>query len=37
VVPKNIAELVGNPGGMRVMMTMTKLEIAALEAAAKES
>jgi len=37
VVPKNIGELVGNPGGMRAMMTMQKLDIAALEAAAKES
>ena len=37
VVPENIAKLVGNPGGMRAMMTMTKLDIAALEAAAKES
>ena len=36
VVPKNIAELVGNPGGIRAMMKMTKLDIAALEAAAKE-
>lgn len=37
VVPENIAELVSNPGGIRAMMTMTKLEIAALEAGAKDS
>ena len=37
VVPENIAKLVGTPGGIRAMMTMTKLDIAALEAAAKES
>lgn len=34
VVPKNIMELVNNPGGMRVMMTMKKLDIAALKSAA---
>jgi predicted 3-demethylubiquinone-9 3-methyltransferase (glyoxalase superfamily) len=33
VVPENIMTLVGNPGGMRAMMTMKKLDIAALEAA----
>ena len=37
IVPKNIAELVSHPGAMRAMMTMKKLDIAALEAAAKES
>ena len=37
VVPENIAKLVGTPGGIRAMMTMKKLDIAALEAAAKES
>ena len=37
VVPENIAKLVSNPGGMRAMMTMTKLDIGALESAAKES
>jgi predicted 3-demethylubiquinone-9 3-methyltransferase (glyoxalase superfamily) len=37
VIPENIGKLVGTPGGMRAMMTMTKLDIAALEAAAKES
>jgi predicted 3-demethylubiquinone-9 3-methyltransferase (glyoxalase superfamily) len=37
VVPENIAELVSTPGGIRSMMTMVKLDIAALEAAAKES
>ncbi|HZQ42534.1 MAG TPA: VOC family protein [Acidobacteriaceae bacterium] len=36
VVPKNIMELVNNPGGMRVMMTMKKLDIAVLQAAAKQ-
>jgi len=36
VVPENITTLVGNPGGMRAMMTMKKLDIAALQAAAKE-
>jgi len=36
VVPENIMKLVGNPGGMRAMMTMKKLDIAALQAAAKE-
>jgi predicted 3-demethylubiquinone-9 3-methyltransferase (glyoxalase superfamily) len=33
----NIVELVSHPGAMRAMMTMKKLDIAALEAAAKES
>jgi predicted 3-demethylubiquinone-9 3-methyltransferase (glyoxalase superfamily) len=33
IVPENIMTLVGNPGGMRAMMTMKKLDIAALEAA----
>jgi predicted 3-demethylubiquinone-9 3-methyltransferase (glyoxalase superfamily) len=37
VVPENIAELVGTPGGIRAMMKMTKLDIAGLEAGAKES
>ena len=36
VVPENITTLVGNPGGMRAMMTMKKLDIAALETAGKE-
>lgn len=36
VVPEKIGELVRHPGAMRVMMTMKKLDIAALEAAAKE-
>ena len=35
VVPANIAELVGNRKGMEAMMTMKKLDIAALEQAAK--
>ena len=37
VVPANIEKLVGTPGGMRAMMKMTKLDIAELEAGAKES
>jgi predicted 3-demethylubiquinone-9 3-methyltransferase (glyoxalase superfamily) len=37
VVPENIATLVGTPGGIRAMMAMQKLDIAALEAAAKAS
>jgi hypothetical protein len=37
VVPENIGKLVSTPGGIRAMMAMTKLDIAALEAAAKES
>jgi predicted 3-demethylubiquinone-9 3-methyltransferase (glyoxalase superfamily) len=35
IAPVNIMELVSRPGGMRAMMTMKKLDIAALEAAAK--
>src|ERR1700761_5265146 len=37
IVPENIMELVGNAGGMRAMMAMKKLDINALEAAAKEA
>jgi predicted 3-demethylubiquinone-9 3-methyltransferase (glyoxalase superfamily) len=37
ITPVNIVELVSHPGAMRAMMTMKKLDIAALEAAAKES
>jgi predicted 3-demethylubiquinone-9 3-methyltransferase (glyoxalase superfamily) len=37
VVPDNIGELLRDPAAMRAMMTMKKLDIAALEAAAKES
>src|SRR5215472_3316266 len=37
VVPQNIAQLVSTPGAMRAMMTMKKLDIAALEEVAKES
>jgi predicted 3-demethylubiquinone-9 3-methyltransferase (glyoxalase superfamily) len=33
IVPENIMALVANPGGMRAMMAMKKLDIAALEAA----
>jgi len=35
VVPVNIGELVGNPGAMTAMMSMKKLDIAALEQAGK--
>ena len=35
VVPVNIMQLVGNPKGMAAMMTMKKLDIAALEQAGK--
>lgn len=35
IVPANIGELIGNPGGMQAMMQMTKLDIAELERAAK--
>ena len=37
VVPQNIGQLVSTPGAMRAMMTMKKLDIAALDKAAKES
>jgi predicted 3-demethylubiquinone-9 3-methyltransferase (glyoxalase superfamily) len=36
VVPRNITELVSRPKAFQAMMTMIKLDIAALEAAAKE-
>ena len=36
IVPSNIYELVRHPDGMRAMMTMKKLDIAALEKAASE-
>jgi predicted 3-demethylubiquinone-9 3-methyltransferase (glyoxalase superfamily) len=36
VTPANIDELVGNPKGVAAMMTMKKLDIAAMEKAAKE-
>jgi len=35
IVPANIGELISTPGGMAAMMTMKKLDIAALEAAGK--
>ncbi|HEV2578628.1 MAG TPA: VOC family protein [Acidobacteriaceae bacterium] len=35
VVPENIMELIREPGAMRAMMSMKKLDIAALKAAAK--
>jgi len=34
VAPRNISELISNPGGMKAMMGMKKLDIAALKAAA---
>jgi predicted 3-demethylubiquinone-9 3-methyltransferase (glyoxalase superfamily) len=36
IVPRNISELISHPKGMEVMMTMIKLDIAALEAATRE-
>jgi predicted 3-demethylubiquinone-9 3-methyltransferase (glyoxalase superfamily) len=36
IVPVDIIELVSHPGAMKAMMTMKKLDIAALKAAAKE-
>lgn len=35
IIPEKIAELLRHPEAMRAMMTMKKLDIAALEAAAK--
>ncbi len=35
VVPENIAELVSHPASMKAMMSMIKLDVAVLEAAAK--
>ena len=37
VVPTNMSNLVSNPGGMKAMMTMKKLDIAALERAGAQS
>jgi predicted 3-demethylubiquinone-9 3-methyltransferase (glyoxalase superfamily) len=37
ITPENIAELLQKPAAMRAMMTMKKLDIAALKAAAKEA
>jgi predicted 3-demethylubiquinone-9 3-methyltransferase (glyoxalase superfamily) len=37
IVPEKIMDLVGHPRAMQAMMTMKKLDIAALQAAAKES
>jgi predicted 3-demethylubiquinone-9 3-methyltransferase (glyoxalase superfamily) len=37
IVPENVIDLVRHPGAMKAMMTMKKLDIAALKAAAKES
>jgi predicted 3-demethylubiquinone-9 3-methyltransferase (glyoxalase superfamily) len=36
IVPVDIIEMVSHPGAMKAMMTMKKLDIAALKAAAKE-
>jgi predicted 3-demethylubiquinone-9 3-methyltransferase (glyoxalase superfamily) len=36
VVPENVIKLVRHPAAMRAMMTMKKLDIAALQAAAKQ-
>ena len=35
IVPANIGELIGNPAGMKAMMSMKKLDIATLAAAGK--
>lgn len=35
IVPENVIDLVRHPGAMKAMMTMKKLDIAALKAAAK--
>ncbi len=37
VVPKNMSKLVSNPGGMKAMMSMKKLDIAALEKAGSQA
>ncbi|WP_323379077.1 VOC family protein [Pyxidicoccus xibeiensis] len=37
VVPRNVEELVSHPKAMQAMMGMIKMDIAALEAAARES
>jgi predicted 3-demethylubiquinone-9 3-methyltransferase (glyoxalase superfamily) len=37
VVPESIMDLVNNPAAMQAMMTMKKLDIAALKAASKQS
>jgi predicted 3-demethylubiquinone-9 3-methyltransferase (glyoxalase superfamily) len=37
IVPRNISELISHPKAMQAMMGMIKLDIAALEAAARES
>ena len=37
IVPKDMTRLVSNPGGMKAMMTMKKLDIAALEKAGAEA
>jgi predicted 3-demethylubiquinone-9 3-methyltransferase (glyoxalase superfamily) len=36
IIPESVLELVKHPGAMRAMMTMKKLDVAALKAAAKE-
>jgi predicted 3-demethylubiquinone-9 3-methyltransferase (glyoxalase superfamily) len=37
IVPRNIGELISHPKAMEAMMGMIKMDLAALEAAAKES
>lgn len=37
IVPRNIAELIGHPKAMEVMMGMVKLDLATLEATARQS
>jgi predicted 3-demethylubiquinone-9 3-methyltransferase (glyoxalase superfamily) len=37
IVPRNISQLISHPKGMQAMMGMIKLDIATLEAAAKEA
>jgi predicted 3-demethylubiquinone-9 3-methyltransferase (glyoxalase superfamily) len=37
IVPRNIGELISHPRAMEAMMGMVKLDLAILEAAARES
>jgi len=37
IVPRNISELISHPKAMQAMMGMVKLDLAALEAAAREN
>jgi len=36
IVPRNISELISHPKAMQAMMGMIKMDVAALEAAARE-